>query len=98
MATKKRRARKNIFLRLSVLCFVCYIAVVLVRLQTEISQNRKLLDALNESCKEQSIANKEVERMVQMGDDDEYIERVVRAKSGYAYPDERVFYPITGKL
>jgi cell division protein FtsB len=87
----------NLLLRLVVLCFICTIATLLVQLQADIVRSRKQLEEIEILCEEQRIANKEVERMLQMGDDDDYIERVARAKSGYAYPDERIFYPISGK-
>ena len=97
LAKSKRRTRKNLFIHIGVLCFVCYIATVLIDLQSEIVRSRQQLDAIQQSCEEQRIANKEVERMLRLGDDEEYIERVARAKSGYAYPDERIFYPMAGK-
>jgi cell division protein FtsB len=97
LAAKRRRIKMNLLLRLVVLCFICTIATLLVQLQADIVRSRKQLEEIEILCEEQRIANKEVERMLQMGDDDDYIERVARAKSGYAYPDERIFYPISGK-
>lgn len=97
LAAKRRRTKKNIILRIVVLLFVGSIATVLIELQADIARSRKQLEEIEILCEQQRIANKEVERMLQMGDDDDYIERVARARSGYAFPDERIFYPISGK-
>lgn len=44
----------------------------------------------------QRLENKELERQIAAGIDEEYITRVARDKLDYVYPDEKVFIDISG--
>ena len=54
------------------------------------------LAAIEQQNEEQRIANKELERMLSDGTEEEYIERIAREKLGYAYPEEQVLIDISG--
>lgn len=42
------------------------------------------------------IANKELERILSDGTEEEYIERIAREQLGFAYPEEQVLVDISG--
>ena len=92
----KTKARKNVLARVSVLLFLCYVVFSLVRIQGDIQKNREQLAALEQQNEEQRIANKELERVLSDGTEEEYIERIAREQLGYAYPEEQVLIDISG--
>ena len=87
----KKFLGKNLVLKIVVMCFMTYICYTLVVTHIEIIHREKELEALIAACEEQRIANKELERMVSLAEDDAYIERIARDELDYAYPDERIF-------
>ncbi len=82
---------KNIILKIVVMCFMTYLCCNLVVTHLEIIDREQELEALKAACEAQRIANKELERMVSLGNDDTYVERIARDELDYAYPDERIF-------
>ena len=54
------------------------------------------LAALEQQNEEQRIANKELERILSDGTEEEYIERIAREQLGFAYPEEQVLVDISG--
>ena len=92
----KTKARKNVLARVSVLLFLCYVVFSLVRIQGDIQKNREQLAALEQQNEEQRIANKELERVLSDGTEEEYIERIAREQLGYAYPEEQVLIDVSG--
>ena len=96
---KKRRekpTRKNLILRICVFAFVVYAAVTLVEMQAEISERKKILETVQNSIEIQRMANKDLARQLENDMDDETIERIARDKLDYVYPDEIVFFDISG--
>ena len=93
---KAERPKGNFLLRASVLLFMLYVVVSLVRIQGDIQQSGEALAAIEQQNEEQRIANKELERMLSDGTEEEYIERIAREKLGYAYPEEQVLIDISG--
>ena len=88
---KTKKAKKSFFLRLAVFVFICYVAVMLVNQQMQISEKRKALDDLNQAIK--------VPKLVVLNSKDgnqEYIERIARGDLDLANPGERVFINIAG--
>ena len=59
-------------------------------------ENREQLAALEQQNEEQRIANKELERILSDGTEEEYIERIAREQLGFAYPEEQVLVDISG--
>ena len=53
-------------------------------------------DRLEQQNEEQRIANKELERILSDGTEEEYIERIAREQLGFAYPEEQVLVDISG--
>ena len=88
--------KKNLLFRLSTLMFTLYVVFSLVQIQGEIQESRELLAQLEQQNEEQRIANKELERILSDGTQEEYIERIAREKLGFAYPEEQVLIDISG--
>ena len=65
--------KKNLLFRLSTLLFTLYVVFSLVQIQGEIQESRELLAQLEQQNEEQRIANKELERILSDGTQEEYI-------------------------
>jgi cell division protein FtsB len=95
----RKKIRKSLILRFCILAFVIYAAVMIVDMQVTLTEQQRHLDVLSMNRDAQFLENKELERRIgenQDGMDEEYIERVARDRFDYVYPDERVFYDISG--
>ena len=92
---KKRKSEnprcKGKFLKLAVLCFAVYVAYAMVTQQAQIKDRGEELAAVEEKIAQQEQKNKKAERLLTLGDDEEYIERIAKEKLGYAYPNEHVY-------
>ena len=94
---KTTKAKKSFFLRLAVFVFICYVAVMLVNQQMQISEKRKALDDLNQAIKVQELQNDQLRDVLNSKDgNQEYIERIARGDLDLANPGERVFINIAG--
>ena len=93
---KTSARRKNTFFKLSILLFTLYLVISLVQLQGRISASREELAQLQAANEEQRIANKDLERILADGTQDDYIQRIAREKLGFAYPEEQVLIDISG--
>lgn len=74
----------------------CYLVFSLISSQLEINSHRKDLEAIQAQCEEQRMANKDLERELALGEDEEYVEWAVRNKLGYGYPDEKLYRDVSG--
>ncbi|MBC8585011.1 FtsB family cell division protein [Youxingia wuxianensis] len=83
-------------MRICIFCFAAYIVVSLVSLQVEISSKRKELTQVQQLVEEQRLANKETERLLNLGDDRAYLSRIARDKLDMGNSDERVFRDASG--
>ena len=97
MAVRRRKQKASLLLRISVICFVTYVAVTLVNMQLDVTAKRRELILLQQSVEQQKLENKETERMLQMGENREYIERIARDKLESAYPGEKIIIDVSGK-
>ncbi len=95
MAGRKRR-RSNILVRIAILCIITYAALALIGTQVQVSAKRRQLKALEADIQRQELLNAEAARLLSLGDDEKYIERIARDKLGFAYPDERIFIDRSG--
>ncbi len=93
---KVSQKRKNLLFKTAMLLFTLYIALSLVQIQGKIQESRELLELLEQQNEEQRIANKELERILSDGTQEEYIERIARERLGFAYPKEQVLIDISG--
>lgn len=93
---KKKVGRKSLMLRLCIFAFVVYAVVLLIDMQIDIANRNRQLNELAQRVETQRISNKELERQLAMGMDQEHIERVARERLGFIAPDETVFVDVSG--
>ncbi len=96
---KKSRQRKpqkfSFILSISLLLIVGYFVISLINVHAQIKERKKEAQELDAKYEEQLAENKELSRIIEGGDKQEYIERIAREKLGYVMPGERVYYNIT---
>lgn len=72
-----------------------YFAITLIQLQIEISEKKETLAQVQAQYNEKIAENKELEKVIEGGNEDEYIERIARDSLGYVKPGEKVYYDIS---
>lgn len=102
MAKGKPKKRKqngitSLLIKLAVAGASVYLVVSFVSGQLQVSEKQRKLAELDIKLETQTEQNAELERLMESGDEDAYVERMAREKLGYARPDERVFVDISGK-
>ena len=91
------RKSKSLVLRISLAVFAVYVVISMVKLQVDINAKRKQLDAVKAQCEELRLENKELERYRDMGDDKEYIQRIIQEKfDDYVFSDEIIYKDSSG--
>ncbi|WP_054331129.1 FtsB family cell division protein [Merdimmobilis hominis] len=94
--SKAQKKRANPFFRLLVVGFTCYAVFAMVGLQVEIAKRQREIKELEDKCTQQEIDNKEIERLLAEGNNEDYIERVARDKLDFSYPNERILVDVSG--
>lgn len=84
--SKAQKKRANPFFRLLVVGFTCYAVFAMVGLQVEIAKRQREIKELEDKCTQQEIDNKEIERLLAEGNNEDYIERVARDKLDFSIP------------
>ncbi len=92
----KEKKKKSLLTKLVVVGLVSYVVVALVAQQMELTNKRNELVQLQQKISEQTDANKDLERILSLGDDQQYIESIARDQLGYAYSDERFYVDDSG--
>ena len=92
----RRRAKMGFFTKLLVLVAGVFVVLQLINLQIRIGNEESELAQIQEKVKEQTVENKELERLIAMGDDEEYQKRIAMEKLGFAYSDEKIYIDISG--
>lgn len=91
--TKKRKT--SFLLALGAFALAGYFAITLIQLQIEISEKKETLAQVHAQYNEKIAENKELEKVIEGGNEDEYIERIARDSLGYVKPGEKVYYDIS---
>lgn len=95
---RKRRKRLRLvgaFVRLVFVLLLFSMVGAYISNQVTINSKRAELEALNTQIGQQQAANAEMRRILD-GDPDEVTEWIARDQYGYAAPNERVFYDMSG--
>lgn len=92
---KSKTKISSILTRLAVCALGLYLVVSLVLEQVEIVSMRHSLNAAVEQLTAQQMQNDELRRVIESGNEDDYVERVARDKLGYARQNERIFQDAT---
>jgi len=94
---EKKRSIWSIIFKLAVVAASVYLVFTFVSGQIQANAKQRELELLQARVELQTEKNEELQRMMEAGDQDAYIERMAREKLGYAKPDERVYVDITGE-
>ncbi len=93
MAVAKIKEKKRSIILIVLLCaLVCYFVATLISLQSQVRAQEKNVDNLKNQYQQQLDDNSELQRLIEEGNESEYIEKIAREQYGYAKPDERVYY------
>ena len=95
-AQKNKRKPRNLMFRICIFAFVIYASVLLIDMQINMVHRRRQLSELEQRVETQRIANKELERQLGQGMDQDYFNRIAREILWYIYPDETVYIDISG--
>ena len=71
--SKAQKKRANPLFRLLVVGFTCYAVFAMVGLQVEIGKRQREIKELEDKCTQQEIDNKEIERLLAEGNNEDYI-------------------------
>lgn len=94
----KRRHRKNLKNRIGMLCIIFVVGILFTTLMMQSNQLRQKLDALKqqetevrEQITEQEERTKDIDKMKEYMQTDEYYEEVAREKFGLFKENEKVY-------
>lgn len=91
-----QKKKKSFLKRLAVIALASYAIIVLVGQQLEITKRQNELAETERLIQEQQDVNKDLERILSMGDNKEFIESVAHDKLEYGYSDERFYVDVAG--
>lgn len=92
----KQRKSRNGFMSLVFVCFVLFCTVKIVDIQSDISDKEAQLQALENKIELQQDRNKELQRQLEVGSEDENLGRVAFEQYGYGYVDEHIYVDCSG--
>ncbi|MGI6744639.1 MAG: Cell division protein FtsL [Firmicutes bacterium ADurb.Bin300] len=98
MINKRKGNQKRpegIIISLLILTVFLYLLVTFIGLQTDIKEKKVEIDVLSSQYQQQLAQNDELQKLIDKGDEAQYIEHIAREQRNYVYPDERVYFDIT---
>lgn len=96
MRKVKIQRSHNPLIRLCVTVFAAYVAVSLITLQMQINEKKIQLQQVTDQLEEETLQQVELQRQLELGDDDEHIARIAHDKLDMGYADEHVFRDVSG--
>ena len=90
----KRRRKHSFILTVCIISLAIVFVISLISIKKEIDSGKEEVKQLQSKCDEENEANKELQRVVDSGDKDEYIEKIAREQYGYIKPGDRVYKDI----
>lgn len=81
---------------LVLVCFVLFCAVKVVDIQQSISEKEAELQSLENKIELQTEKNKELERQLEAGSEDDNLGRIAFEQYGYGYVDEHIYVDSSG--
>lgn len=91
----KRKTRDG-FMSLVLVCFVLFCTVKIVDIQRDIADKEAQLQSLENKIELQEDKNKELERQLEVGSQDDNLGRVAFEQYGYGYVDEHIYIDSSG--
>lgn len=93
-----RKTRKVSFAAKAALLLVSvWAAFTIVSLQLKIMAKESEMSELQQQIDAQKLENRQIQDVLDSGDDAEYIARIAREKLGYISPGQKVFVDISSK-
>ncbi|MEG1993966.1 MAG: septum formation initiator family protein [Oscillospiraceae bacterium] len=92
----KNQIKAIFVLKLAIFCFCIYVSVSIIQLQMDISRKEKELDEVNARIEAKIEENEIYNHQLKTQNDEDYIEHTAKEKLGYGYPDERVYFDVSG--
>ena len=93
---KQRRKNKRFMLKICIFGLILYAVYTLISIQLQVSTLERNIDNLEVGISKVKLENAELERLISLGESDEYIEEVAREKLGFCYPDEKILVDRSG--
>ncbi len=92
----KKKKTKDGFMSLVLVCFVLFCTVKVVDIQKNITEKEAELQSLENKIELQTEKNKELERQLEAGSEDDNLGRVAFEQYGYGYVDEHIYVDSSG--
>ena len=92
---KNKKKKASFLLALGAFALAGYFAITLIQLQTQISEKKETLAQVQAQYSDKLAENEELEKIVEDGNEDEYMERIARDSLGFVKPGEKVYYDIS---
>ena len=83
-------------LKICIFGLILYAVYTLISIQLQVSTLERNIDNLEVGISKVKLENAELERLISLGESDEYIEEVAREKLGFCYPDEKILVDRSG--
>ena len=91
-ANKRGKFLFKLLIRTTVVLALIGCTASIISLQSNIAERKTELDTLRSQAETYEAENEDLERILNSGDIDSYMEKLAREDYGYAYPDEYRFY------
>lgn len=93
---ESRSRKKSIITRIFFIACLVYVAVSLISLQMEITSRQDELDMVTAQIEAERVRTTDLERQLDMGDNEAYLTRIAHEKLEMGYPDEHVYRDTSG--
>lgn len=93
---KNKKPKALFFFKIVVFCFCVYASLTIIKVQADIKDKRSELAEINQKIEIVKEKNEVLYHNLEMQNDEDYIEHVAKEKLGYGYPDERVYFDVSG--
>ena len=87
-----KNRKHSVILAVLFSALVCYFVATLISLQVQVRAQENSVENLKEQYQQQLDENAELQRLIEEGNESDYIEKIAREQYGYAKPDERIYY------
>ncbi len=88
---KPKNRKRSILVTVLVFAVIFYFAATLISLRVKVSERKKYNEELSEKYEQQVEDNSQLEKIIEEGDEADYIERIAR-EEGYAKQNEIVYF------
>ena len=91
---KSKNTKKNILFYIVIILFCAYLIVPTYKICFEVIDGRKELCELKKVSEQTQIEINQLNNMIENSTEDEVIEKIIRERLGYVYPNEQVYIDI----